>query len=154
MPISDSFMKAYVEQQANVAKIQANLGPSLKNILKNYGCDAACLDSVPLDVVTIAQASAYCACPQPIEVLQPYNMKSMDISKVLKEMNVPEVLSLKKRSGAPLPRLNLVSTTPEVVPQTSYMSNGLMAAAVFAGGYLYGKNRNTSAKDSNYSALL
>jgi hypothetical protein len=152
MPIGDSFMNAYMEQQANVAKIQSNLGPSLKNILTNYGCDSACLDSVPLDVVTIAQATAYCSCPSVIDV-QPYNMKSMDISKVLKEMNVPEVI-LKKRRGAAPQNLSLVSTTPGVVPQTSYMSNGLMAAAVFAGGYLYGKNRNTAAKDSNYSALL
>jgi hypothetical protein len=68
MPIQDSFMKAFVEQQANVAKIQQNLGPSLKSILTNYGCDAACLDSVPLDVVNIAQATAYCACPAVIEI--------------------------------------------------------------------------------------
>ena len=82
-------------------------------------------------------------------------MKSMDITKVLKDMEIPELLSLKKRRGAAPPRMNLVSTTPEeVVPQTSYMSSGLMAAAVFAGGYLIGKNRNGEAKDSNYSALL
>ena len=53
-PIEQSMQKAYIENAGNVAKIQQGLGPSLKNILTNYGCDAACLDSVPLDVVTIA----------------------------------------------------------------------------------------------------
>jgi hypothetical protein len=57
---------AYVEQQANVATIGQNLGPALKNILVNYGCDSDCLDSVPLDVITIAQATAYCSCPEVI----------------------------------------------------------------------------------------
>jgi hypothetical protein len=57
-----------VEQQVNIAAIGSNLGPALKNILINYGCDSECINSVPLDVVTIAQASTYCNCPAAITI--------------------------------------------------------------------------------------
>ena len=139
--------KAYVANAANVAQVQQDLGPSLKNILTNYGCDAACLDSVPLDVVTIAQATTYCACPAVVEVSQTMPGRNMDVTKILKDMGVPEVLKKKAE-----PTMNLVST-PEVVPQTSYVSSGLMAAAVFAGGYLMGQKRTTK-QDDTFQAIL
>ena len=151
---------AYVANAANVAKVQQGLGPSLKNILTNYGCDAACLDSVPLDVVTIAQATTYCACPAVVEVSQTMPGRSMDVTKVLMEMGIPETFKRKEipRTAVPTggntqePTMNLVSS-PEVVPQTSYMSSGIMAAAVFAGGYLFGKNKSTKGDDT-FTALL
>ena len=157
-PIAKSFEKAFVEQQANVAAIGQNLGPALKNILTTYGCDSACLESVPLDVVSIAQATEYCSCPSVIEV-QSYNMKSMDISKVLKANNVPEVFKKRmvpetatKTGGY---TINLVST-PEVVPQqTSYVTSGLFFAAMFAAGFVYGKNQKTTkVQDDSFSALI
>ena len=155
-PIAQSMMDAYVANAADVAKVQQGLGPSLKNILTNYGCDAACLDSVPLDVVTIAQATTYCACPAVVEVSQTMPGRNMDVTKVLTEMGIPE--TFKRKTAVPVgaktqkPTLNLVST-PEVAPQTSYMSSGIMAAAVFAGGYLFGKNKSTKGDDT-FTALL
>jgi hypothetical protein len=59
----------------------------------------------------------------------------MDISKVLMTM-VP-------KSGTKA-SLTLMST-PEVVPQTSYMSSGLVLAAMIAGGLVY-KNKNKKPK--------
>ena len=101
------------------------------------------MDSVPLDVVTIAQATAYCSCPSVIEVDQ-VNFKSMDISKIL----------TKKMPQYAKNTLSLVAT-PQVVPQTSYMSSGLVLAAMIAGGFVYRKH--TSAKqneDDIFSALI
>jgi hypothetical protein len=122
MPIAESMQTAYVANAANVAKIQQGLGPALKNILTNYGCDAACLDSVPLDVVTIAQATTYCACPSPVEVTQTMPGRSMDVTKVLKDMSIPETFKRRVPETAVAttkkteePTMNLVSS-PEVVP--------------------------------------
>ena len=159
-PIGKSMQNAYVANAANVAKVQQGLGPSLKNILTNYGCDAACLDSVPLDVVTIAQATTYCACPAVVEVTQTMPGRSLDVTKVLNEMGVPETFKNRTipKTAVPVggnaqePTMNLVSS-PEVVPQTSYISSGIMAAAVFAGGYLLGKNKSTKGDDT-FTALL
>ena len=73
---------AFVEQQAKVKVIVDDLGLALKDILVNYGCDSACLEGLPLDVITMAQATAYCSCPD-IIVVDQVNFKSMDIGKVL-----------------------------------------------------------------------
>lgn len=73
--------------------------------------------------------------------------RNMDVTKILKDMGVPEVLKKEVK-----PTLNLAST-PEVAPQTSYVSSGLMAAAVFAGGYLMGQKR-TSKQDDTFQAIL
>ena len=128
------------------------MGPALKDILTKYGCDSACLDSVPLDVVTIAQATAYCSCPAVIDV-QPVNFKSMDISKLLKYNKIPK--TLKKRTTK-AETINLVST-PEMVPQTNYYMTGVIfLAAMVAGGFVYNKNQkgaNTKNIDT-FSVLL
>ena len=116
-PIGQSMQKAYIENAANVAKVQQGLGPSLKNILTNYGCDAACLDSVPLDVVTIAQATTYCSCPAVVEVSQTMPGRSMDVTKVLVEMGIPETIQKKPETA----NMNLVSSPDVVVPQTNYI---------------------------------
>jgi hypothetical protein len=102
------------------------------------------LDSVPLDVVTIAQATAYCSCPSVIEVDQ-VNFKSMDISKIL----------TKKMPQSAKNTLSLVAT-PQVIPQTSYMSSGLVLAAIIAGGFVYRKNTSEDKKSENdiFSALV
>ena len=73
--------------------------------------------------------------------------RSMDVTKILMDMGVPETLKAK-----PNTTLNLVSA-PEVAPQTSYMSNGLMAAAVFVGGYIVGQKR-TIKGDDKFEAIL
>ena len=123
------------------------MGPALKDILVNYGCDAACMDGMPLDVVTIAQATAYCACPTVIEV-EPYNMKKMDISKILKASKIPEFVTKKSSKAA----LSLVAT-PEAAPQTSYMSSGLVFAAILAGGFVYNKKRSNK-EDDKFASLI
>jgi hypothetical protein len=100
-----------------------------------YGCDFGCMDG------------SCQVCPDPIEVV-PYNFKSKDISKILKSSKIPETINLKRRVPA---TMNLNSTT-EVVPQTSYMSSGLILAAIFAGGLIYKKN--AKKEDDTYEPLL
>ena len=136
-PIVGDFMAAFQAQQANVAKIQADLEPVLKDIMTTqYGCDFACMDG------------SCKVCPDPIEVV-PYNFMSKDISKVLKASNIPETISMKRRVPA---AMNLMTTT-KVVPETNYMSNGLMLAAIIAGGFVY-KNKTKKDADDTYEPLL
>ena len=85
----------------------------------------------------------------------------MDVSKVLADMEIPETQVLRKRtpmaSDNQKAALNLVSApeiVQDVVPQTSYMSKGLMAAAVFAGGYFFGKKRSPTKEDDSFAALI
>ena len=135
---------AYVEQQSNVATIVQELGPSLKTILTNYGCDEACLEGVPLDVISIAQASAYCSCPDVI-VVDKVNFKSMDVTKILMTM-IP-----KSEAKATM----TLMSTPEVVPQTSYLSSGLFLAAMIAGGLVYRNKKNKDTeKDDIFTHLV
>jgi len=111
-PIFRKMEKAYVKNAANVAQVQADLGPALKNILTDYGCDASCLANVPLDVVSIAQASTYCWCPEVVEVRQTMPGINNDVTKILTEMGVPKTVPKKEAS----PTVNLAATTPEVAP--------------------------------------
>ena len=74
--------------------------------------------------------------------------RSMDVTKVLIEMGIPETIQKRTETAT----INLV-TSPEVLPQTNYMTSGIMAAAVFAGGYLFGKNRAAKGDDT-FAAVL
>ena len=100
-----------------------------------YGCDFNCMDG------------SCKVCPDPVEVV-PYNLMSMDISKVLKASSIPETTNLKRRVPA---AMNLMSTA-EVVPETNYMSSGIILAAIIAGGLVY-KNK-TKKDDDTYGYLL
>jgi len=94
-----------------------------------YGCDFNCMDG------------SCKVCPDPVEVV-PYNLMSMDISKVLKASGIPETTNLKRRAPA---AMNLMSTA-EVVPETNYMSSGIILAAIIAGGLVY---KNKTKKDDD-----
>jgi hypothetical protein len=37
-------------------------------------------------------------------------------------------------------------STPEVVPESSYMTSGLILAALIAGGFVYKKNKSTGSE--------
>jgi len=74
----------------------------------------------------------------------------MNISKVLKANNIPEIIKKRETKAA---TMNLVST-PEVVPQTSYMTSGLILAAMVAGGFVYKKNQKGAKEDDQFSALI
>jgi hypothetical protein len=136
-PIFNNFMNAYGEHQANIAQIQADLQPVLEDIMSiGYGCDFSCIDG------------SYCeVCPDIVEVV-PYDFKSMDIIKVLKASNIPETVSFKRKARA---TMNLMTAT-EIVPETSYMSSGLILAAIVAGGFVY--KHNAKKDDDTFEPLL
>jgi hypothetical protein len=124
-------------QQANVEKIQADLTPKLMDIMTTkLGCDLKCMDG------------SCKVCPDIVEIV-PYNLNSMDISKILKASSIPEIITSKRTVPA---TMNLMTTT-EVVPQTSYMSSGLILAAMVAGGFVY-KNKTKKDLDDTYEPLL
>jgi len=140
-PIAADLQKAAMEQQVNAAIISGDFGKAAKDILINYGCEPSCLADIPLDIITVAQASQFCECPIPVEVkLNVNSLRRLDVSKVLKSMGVPYKIQNRKKA------LNLVS--PEVIAP-SYFSQGnlVVLAALAACGYVYtSKTKKASSK--------
>jgi hypothetical protein len=126
---------------SNAAKVNSDLSASIKDTLIGYGCDANCLNSISLDDVSPAMATSFCSCPSIIQVKRG-NLKSMDITSVLKNVKKSNTLSM--------------VATPEVVPQTSYTSAAAVAlAAVVAGGFVYNKKKNALIKeDDTFTSLI
>lgn len=76
-PMQQDLIAAAMEQQVAAANIAKNFGESAKSILINYGCDATCLDSVPMDIISVAQAATYCDCPASVTItsVDPENLR-------------------------------------------------------------------------------
>ena len=93
-PMQQDLMAAAMEQQVAAANIAKNFGESAKSILINYGCDATCLDSVPMDIISVAQAATYCDCPASVTItsVDPENLRKRQapVKNILKKLGVPK----------------------------------------------------------------
>lgn len=119
--------------------------------MESYGCDGVCLAQFPLDFSTIESAAMQCGCPEPIEIKFNVNsLKKIKVSSILKELNIPEVITKKDET------LSLMSTTAEVAPTNGYFSasNAMIVAAMVAGGYIYNKKAKQTMKEDDVFASL
>ena len=140
---------AAMAQQVAAANIAKSYGESVKGILIDYGCDSECLGSVPMDVISVAQAATYFGCQLPANIknveAEDLRKRSAPIKQILTKLGVPEYGS---------DQLNLAST--EVIPASNFKTYAGLAA-IMTGAYLLKKSmdkKNLEAKDDIFSQLV